>query len=53
MTKLKTLKDIKELKGGKTILRAEAIEWVKRFGSNPNVEHYFMTFFNLTENDLK
>lgn len=60
MSELKTLKNIKELKGGKTILRAEAVKWVKWFRKTEKknkikirADDGFCDFFNLTEEDMK
>ena len=61
---LRTLKDIEikpELDEGTQFspyvhiktLKSEAIKWIKLFGENMNVKHYFMSFFNITEEDLK
>jgi hypothetical protein len=59
---LKTLKDIKELKGGKIISRAEAIKWFEKelereFGDRYEMKTgafwAFISFLNLIEEDLK
>ena len=56
MNKLKTLKDI-YVRGqlSRDNLKEEAIKWVKilRGSRNPIDEVTWMTFFNLTEEDLK
>ena len=59
MSDLKTLKDIEieyEDKGKQCFssndLRAEAIKWVKN-ANQREMDNFVMTFFNLTEDDLK
>ena len=47
---LKTLKDIKEIKGGKTKLRDESVKWVKRMSNYEALA--WKKFFNLTPADL-
>jgi len=68
MTKLKTLRDIKIEKEYGTIypedIRKLAIKWLKyhkehrddnvvNIVTNPKVEAFIFTFFNLTDEDLK